>query len=135
MTVNGACDNLQASKGDQRITRVGAFLRKTSLDEFPQFFNVFVGDMSVVGPRPHMLKQTELYCALISQYMVRQFMRPGITGWAQVNGYRGETRNPELMAKRVEFDIYYMEHWSRMMDIKIIFMTIINIFKGDQNAF
>jgi putative colanic acid biosynthesis UDP-glucose lipid carrier transferase len=135
MTVNQHSDHLQASRDDMRITKVGAFLRKTSLDELPQFFNVFIGDMSVVGPRPHMLKHTEQYSALISKYMVRQFLKPGITGWAQVNGYRGETKDTDLMAKRVEYDIYYMENWSRMMDIKIIFMTIINVFKGDQNAF
>lgn len=135
MTVNQHSDHLQASRNDMRITRVGAFLRKTSLDELPQFFNVLIGDMSVVGPRPHMLKHTEEYSALISRYMVRQFLKPGITGWAQVNGFRGETRDTEMMAKRVEHDIYYMENWSLMMDVRIIFMTIINVFKGDLNAF
>jgi len=135
MTVNGDSDHVQASRDDSRITRVGAFLRKTNLDEMPQFLNVFIGQMSVVGPRPHMLKHTEQYSALIQKYMVRQFLQPGITGWAQVNGFRGETKNTDLMAKRVEYDIYYMEHWSWMLDIKIIFMTIINIFKGEENAF
>jgi putative colanic acid biosynthesis UDP-glucose lipid carrier transferase len=135
MTINQHSDHLQASRNDQRITKVGAFLRKTSLDELPQFFNVLIGHMSVVGPRPHMLKHTEEYSALISRYMVRQFLKPGITGWAQVNGYRGETKDTEKMAKRVEYDIYYMENWSWMMDVKIIFMTIISTVKGDQNAF
>ncbi|RXK87338.1 undecaprenyl-phosphate glucose phosphotransferase [Filimonas effusa] len=126
---------IQASKGDKRITKIGAFLRKTSLDEFPQFFNVFMGDMSIVGPRPHMLKHTEQYSAIINRYMVRQFLKPGITGWAQVKGYRGETRDPKLMEKRVEHDIWYMENWSLMLDIKIIFMTVINIFKGEETAY
>lgn len=127
--------SIQASKGDKRVTRIGAFLRKTSLDEFPQFLNVFTGDMSIVGPRPHMLKHTEQYSAIINKYMVRQFLKPGITGWAQVNGYRGETRDPKLMEKRVEHDIWYMENWSLMMDVKIIFMTVINVFKGEETAY
>jgi len=135
MKVNGHSDVLQASKSDQRITRIGAFLRKTSLDEFPQFFNVLMGDMSIVGPRPHMLKHTEKYSALINKYMVRQFLKPGVTGWAQVNGYRGETKNIELMEKRVEYDMWYMERWSTMLDIRIIFMTIINVFRGEEQAY
>jgi len=135
MAVNANADILQASKSDTRITRLGAFMRKTSLDEFPQFFNVFKGDMSIVGPRPHMLMHTEQYSALINKYMVRQFLKPGVTGWAQVNGYRGETRNIEMMEKRVEYDIRYMERWSTMLDIKIIFMTIINIFRGEEQAY
>ncbi len=135
MKINGHSDILQASKSDNRITRLGAFLRKTSLDEFPQFFNVFIGNMSVVGPRPHMLKHTEKYSALINKYMVRQFLKPGVTGWAQVNGYRGETINIESMEKRVEYDIWYMERWSTMLDIRIIIMTIINIFRGDEQAY
>lgn len=126
---------VQASKGDKRITKIGAFLRKTSLDEFPQFWNVFTGDMSIVGPRPHMLKHTEQYSAIINRYMVRQFLKPGITGWAQVRGYRGETKDPKLMEKRVEHDIWYMENWSLMLDIKVIFMTVINIFKGEETAY
>ncbi len=135
MTVNKDSDSVQATKNDARITRIGAFLRKTSLDELPQFFNVFKGEMSIIGPRPHMLKHTEEYGALIDNFMVRHFLKPGITGWAQVNGYRGETKETEAMAKRVEFDIWYMENWSLMLDIKIIFMTIINIIKGEKNAF
>lgn len=135
MRENKEGDLLQATRGDKRVTKIGAFLRKTSLDEFPQFWNVFIGDMSIVGPRPHMLKHTEQYSAIINKYMVRQFLKPGITGWAQVNGYRGETKDTELMEKRVEYDIWYMENWSLMLDIKIIFMTVINIFKGEEHAF
>jgi putative colanic acid biosynthesis UDP-glucose lipid carrier transferase len=135
MRVNFDSDKIQATRGDRRITKLGAFLRKTNLDEMPQFFNVFRGTMSVVGPRPHMLAHTEQYSAIIGKYMVRQFLQPGITGWAQVNGYRGETKNPEQMVKRVEYDIYYMEHWSWMFDLRIIFLTIINTVKGEKNAF
>jgi Undecaprenyl-phosphate glucose phosphotransferase len=135
MTVNNKHEHKQASKNDERITRIGAFLRKTSLDEFPQFFNVLIGQMSIVGPRPHMLKHTEQYSEVINKYMVRQFLKPGITGWAQVHGYRGETRDNMLMEKRVEYDMWYMENWSLMLDVRILFMTIINIFKGDANAY
>lgn len=135
MTVNRGSNALQATKNDNRVTRVGAFLRKTSIDELPQFFNVLKGDMSICGPRPHMLLHTEKYSAIINQYMVRQFLKPGITGWAQVNGYRGETSDPSLMEKRVEHDIWYMENWSLMLDIKVVFMTVINIFKGEANAY
>ncbi len=135
MTVNDDSNALQATRSDKRITGIGAFMRKTSIDELPQFFNVFIGNMSITGPRPHMLLHTEEYSAIISQYMVRQFLKPGITGWAQVNGYRGETSDPSLMEKRVEYDIWYMENWSLMLDIKILFMTVINIFKGEANAY
>ncbi len=135
MTVNSNSDSLQATKNDSRITKVGAFLRKTSLDEFPQFLNVLLGDMSIAGPRPHMLKHTEEYRKVISKYMVRHFVKPGITGWAQVNGFRGETQKAYLMQKRVEHDIWYMENWSLMLDVRIVFMTIINIFKGEDKAY
>lgn len=135
MTVNKESDQKQATKNDVRITKIGAFLRKTSLDEMPQFFNVFLGNMSVVGPRPHMLKHTEQYKAIISQFMVRHFLKPGITGWAQVNGFRGETKAPEDMENRVKFDIYYLENWSSMLDVRIIFMTIINAVRGEENAY
>jgi Undecaprenyl-phosphate glucose phosphotransferase len=134
MKLNDLSDKLQATKDDSRITRVGAFLRKTSLDEFPQFLNVLVGNMSLVGPRPHMLTHTEKYRILIHKYMIRHFLKPGITGWAQVKGYRGETKNTEQMAKRVDHDIWYSENWSLMLDIKIIFMTVITICKGEENA-
>lgn len=135
MTVSDKSDLVQATKGDNRITRVGAFLRKTSLDEFPQFLNVFMGDMSIIGPRPHMLAHTEQYRNLINRYMVRQFVKPGISGWAQVNGYRGETETTELMEKRVEHDIWYMENWSLMLDIRILFLTVINMIRGEERAY
>ena len=135
MKNNSEADIKQASKNDTRVTALGKFLRKTSLDEFPQFFNVLMGDMSLCGPRPHMLKHTEEYSKLIEQYMIRHFLKPGVTGWAQINGYRGETSDPVLMEKRVEHDIWYMENWSLMLDIRIIFLTIFNIFKGEKNAY
>jgi Undecaprenyl-phosphate glucose phosphotransferase len=135
MTVNNKSDELQATKNDMRITRIGAFLRKTSLDELPQFLNVFMGNMSVAGPRPHMLKHTEKYSPIVEKYMVRHLIKPGISGWAQVNGYRGETETPELMKKRVEFDLWYLENWSLMLDVKILFMTIINLFKRQEKAY
>jgi putative colanic acid biosynthesis UDP-glucose lipid carrier transferase len=125
----------QATKNDTRITRIGRFLRRTSLDEFPQFINVLRGDMSIVGPRPHMLKHTDEYSRLIGQYMVRQFLKPGITGWAQVSGYRGETRTVDQMQKRVEHDLWYLENWSLLLDMKIMAMTAFNTVKGDKNAF
>ncbi|WP_285009739.1 undecaprenyl-phosphate glucose phosphotransferase [Pedobacter faecalis] len=135
MKVNKDSDKKQATKDDDRITPIGRFLRKTSLDELPQFFNVFYGSMSVVGPRPHMLSHTEAYKAIIGQFMVRHFTKPGITGWAQVNGYRGETKEDDAMRKRVEFDIWYLENWTGMLDVKIVFMTVINMLKGEENAY
>lgn len=135
MRVNNESDNRQATRGDDRITRVGRFLRKTSLDELPQFFNVLQGHMSVVGPRPHMLKHTEQYSAMIDHYMTRQFLKPGITGWAQVNGYRGETTDPRLMERRVAHDLWYLENWTTMLDVRIVFLTVINMLGGEKNAF
>ena len=135
MTQSVEADTKQASKGDARITKIGAFLRKSSLDEFPQFFNVFMGDMSIVGPRPHMLVHTEEYSALINKYMVRQLVKPGITGAAQVKGYRGETKELKDMEGRVRLDVWYIENWSLSVDINIIFHTVWNVFKGDENAF
>jgi putative colanic acid biosynthesis UDP-glucose lipid carrier transferase len=135
MRVNDDCHLKQASKNDCRITRIGRILRKTSLDELPQFFNVLLGNMSVVGPRPHMLKHTEHYREVVDQYMVRHYMKPGITGWAQVNGYRGETIELGLMEKRVEHDIWYMENWSALLDIKIVMLTVLNVIKGEKNAY
>ena len=110
-------------------------MRKTSIDELPQFINVFLGDMSVVGPRPHMVSQTEMYSKITKKYMTRHIVKPGITGWAQVNGFRGETRTSLDMENRVKCDIYYLENWSTMLDVKIIFMTIINVMRGEKNAF
>jgi putative colanic acid biosynthesis UDP-glucose lipid carrier transferase len=125
---------LQAQKGDMRITRFGAFLRKTSLDELPQFFNVLQGQMSVVGPRPHAVSHNEEYRKLIRGYMLRHKVKPGITGWAQVSGWRGETETLDKMEMRVKYDLEYMQCWSLWLDIKIIFMTI---FKGfnSKNAY
>ncbi|MTI30286.1 exopolysaccharide biosynthesis polyprenyl glycosylphosphotransferase, partial [Xanthovirga aplysinae] len=134
MTVNGATEK-QASRHDPRITRVGSFLRKTSLDELPQFFNVLKGEMSVVGPRPNLVSQLEIYSKLIDRYSLRHFVKPGITGYAQVNGYRGETQQIEKMAKRVEHDVQYMENWSFLLDCAIICKTVWNIFKGEENAY
>jgi len=135
MRINSQSGQQQASRNDSRITPVGRFLRKTSLDEFPQFFNVLNGSMSIIGPRPHMVSHTEHYSELIDTYMTRHFLKPGISGWAQVNGYRGETKDIELMEARVEHDIWYMGNWNLTLDFKILFMTVGNIFKGDTNAF
>lgn len=135
MYVNGLAHKKQAEKGDSRITKFGAFIRKTSIDELPQFFNVFYGDMSVVGPRPHMVNLAKEYSDLINNYLVRQYAKPGITGWAQVNGYRGETKVLSDMENRVEYDIWYIENWSLLLDVKIIIKTIINVFKGEDNAY
>ncbi len=117
----------QASKGDMRITRLGAFLRATSLDELPQFYNVLQGHMSIVGPRPHAIEHNELYKEQVDQYMLRHMVKPGITGWAQVNGLRGETDTLDKMKKRVEFDLFYIENWSLWFDLRIIYMTL---YKG-----
>jgi putative colanic acid biosynthesis UDP-glucose lipid carrier transferase len=135
MRMNGDSDQRQACLNDDRITPIGRFMRKTSLDEFPQFLNVFLGYMSIIGPRPHMLSHTDQYREIIDRYMVRQFLKPGISGWAQINGYRGETKESALMEKRVEHDIWYMENWTIWLDIKIMFFTIINVFRGEENAY
>lgn len=134
MFVNGLANELQAKKNDPRITPVGRFLRKTSLDEVPQFFNVLLGDMSIVGPRPHMLHHTEKYSKTVDSFMVRHFVKPGITGLAQVKGFRGETTDPALMEKRIQHDLWYIENWSPLLDTKIIFLTVWNMLKGDKNA-
>ncbi len=135
MKVNGAAHEIQATKDDERITSVGKILRKTSLDELPQFFNVLIGNMSVVGPRPHMVKHTAEYSAMIDKFMVRHFVQPGITGIAQVKGLRGEIKNPEDMELRVKADVWYIENWSFLLDLKIILLTITNILKGDKKAY
>jgi putative colanic acid biosynthesis UDP-glucose lipid carrier transferase len=134
MYVNDATE-VQATKNDSRITKVGRFLRKTNLDELPQFFNVLLGNMSVVGPRPNLISQLEKYSKTIQLYKIRHFITPGITGYAQVNGFRGETKDPELMEKRVYYDVLYLENWSLALDIKIIFLTVWNMIKGDKHAF
>ena len=135
MRVNADADTMQAVKDDPRKTRIGNFLRKSNLDEFPQFVNVFLGYMSVVGPRPHMLKHTEQYSALIDKYMVRHLVKPGVTGWAQVTGYRGETKTLEQMEGRVKRDVWYIENWTFFLDLKIIIVTVLNMFKGEKNAY
>jgi len=124
MQMNDESDEKQATNGDHRITAIGRFLRKTNIDEFPQFFNVLIGQMSIVGPRPHMLKHTEKYSELIDYYRVRHYVKPGITGWAQVNGYRGETDKLWKMEKRVDYDMSYLENWTFWWDIKIVLLTI-----------
>jgi putative colanic acid biosynthesis UDP-glucose lipid carrier transferase len=135
MTVNSESDIKQATKNDNRITKVGKFIRKTSLDEFPQFVNVLQGQMSLVGPRPHMIKHTTDYSKIVDQFMIRQFLKPGITGWAQINGYRGEITDPEQIKMRVNNDLWYLENWTIWLDLRIIFLTIYRVFKGDEKAF
>lgn len=125
----------QARKNDPRVTRIGAFLRKTNLDELPQFINVLLGSMSVVGPRPHPVPLNILSKGSIDNYMMRHWVKPGITGWAQVNGFRGETNDSRLMKKRVEFDIWYIENWNFWLDQQIIIQTLVNMVRGEKNAY
>lgn len=134
MVVNNESDVLQAASGDPRVTALGKFLRNSNLDELPQFINVLKGEMSVVGPRPHMLKHTEEYSRLISNYMLRHTVKPGITGWAQINGFRGPTSELESMEKRVKMDLWYLKNMSLMIDLKIILLTVHNMITGDKNA-
>ncbi|HWK03611.1 MAG TPA: undecaprenyl-phosphate glucose phosphotransferase [Puia sp.] len=135
LSVNKDADTKQVTRGDNRITPLGKFLRKANLDELPQFFNVLLGNMSVVGPRPHMLQHTETYSKILEEYMIRHFVKPGVTGWAQVNGFRGEIKVQEQLRKRIEYDIWYMEHWSIWLDMRVIFLTVYSSIKGDKNAF
>ncbi len=135
MTLNEIADLEQVTKNDPRITKVGKFLRKSSIDELPQFFNVLLGEMSVVGPRPHMVSHTEMYARKIDKFMVRHFIKPGITGLAQTNGFRGEVENEKDIIYRVKYDIFYLENWSLLLDIKIIFMTLVNAIRGDEKAY
>jgi len=135
MRVNPMSDVLQATADDPRKTKFGDFLRRSSLDELPQFYNVLKGNMSVVGPRPHMISHTEEYSALIDKYMVRHAVKPGITGWAQVNGYRGATKQLWQMEKRVDYDVWYIRNWNLFLDLKIIFLTVFNGLRGDKNAY
>lgn len=135
MGANNESEATQATKKDIRVTRIGRILRKTSLDEFPQFLNVLMGDMSIVGPRPHMLKHTKSFSNLADDYMIRQFLKPGITGWAQVNGFRGEITELYHIKKRVESDLWYLENWRLSLDIKIMFLTVYNVIKGEEAAY
>ena len=135
MMVNDESDKKQATRSDIRITKIGAFLRRNSIDEFPQFINVLLGHMSVVGPRPHPLTLTDQYSTIISKFMIRHSVKPGITGWAQVNGHRGPTETVEQMRIRVEHDIWYIENWTFFLDFKCVFMTSTNFVKGEENAF
>ncbi|MCH5215777.1 MAG: undecaprenyl-phosphate glucose phosphotransferase [Muribaculaceae bacterium] len=134
MLVNDESDKKQATANDPRKTAFGNWMRKMSIDELPQFYNVFKGDMSIVGPRPHMIKHTQEYSALIDKYMLRHTIKPGITGWAQVNGLRGETRELWQMQRRVEYDVWYTENWNLWLDIKIIVRTIFNAITGEEAA-
>lgn len=134
MRLNDERDTRQATPDDERTTRFGNFLRRTSIDELPQLFNVWLGEMSLVGPRPHMLAHTEIYSKLIDKYMLRHSIKPGITGWAQVNGYRGVTDQLWKMERRVEFDVWYTENWTFMLDLKILYLTVFKVLFGDEKA-
>jgi len=125
----------QVTRGDTRITRVGKFIRRTSIDELPQFINVLKGDMSVVGPRPHMVKHNEEFAKKVDKFMVRHLVKPGITGLAQVSGFRGEIETNKDIVNRVKYDIFYIENWSLLLDIKIIVLTALNAIKGEEKAY
>ena len=135
MKINKDSDTVQAVKNDPRITKWGAFMRHANIDELPQFINVLIGNMSLVGPRPHMLAHTDYYSELISDYMIRHYVKPGITGWAQTHGERGETKTVDDMRRRVEKDIWYIEHWSFWLDIQIMFKTVADAIHGDDKAY
>ena len=135
LKVNKEANQKQVTRDDNRYTRIGKFLRKSNIDELPQFFNVFRGEMSVVGPRPHMLKHTEEYSQMLNHYMIRHYVKPGVTGWAQINGFRGEIKKTKDLRGRIEHDIWYMENWSMWLDVKIILLTVYNSVRGDENAF
>lgn len=135
MTVNTSSNSKQATKGDARITKIGAFIRKTSIDELPQFFNVFLGDMSVVGPRPHMVKHTMEFSNIVDRYMLRHYVKPGITGLAQTMGFRGETKTKHEIKGRITLDRFYIENWNFFLDLKIIYKTVVNGTKGEENAY
>ena len=135
MRLNSEADLEQVQKNDPRVTKFGKILRKFSLDELPQFFNVILGDMSVVGPRPHMVSHTEMYAKSVDKFMVRHFIKPGITGLAQINGCRGEVENEKDIVNRVKFDIFYIENWSILLDLRIIYKTVINVISGEEKAY
>ena len=134
MRENPQSEVRQATKGDERVTRWGYIMRKTSLDETPQFINVLMGDMSIVGPRPHMLKHTDEFTEMVDGYMLRHQVKPGVTGWSQVNGYRGEIKKPEDIENRVKFDLWYIDNWSFFLDLRIIFKTMTLCFGNDSHA-
>lgn len=135
MVLNDKTDSGLALKNDIKITKLGKFIRKTSIDELPQFFNVLWGDMSVVGPRPHPVSHNDQYALMADKFMARHFVKPGITGLAQIKGFRGEVETHHDIISRVKYDIFYMENWSILLDIEIIFKTIYNIIRGDEKAF
>nr|WP_315224216.1 exopolysaccharide biosynthesis polyprenyl glycosylphosphotransferase [uncultured Flavobacterium sp.] len=135
MEINDEAHLNQVSKNDTRVTKIGKIIRKTSMDELPQFFNVLQGNMSVVGPRPHMVSHTEKYALKVDKFMVRHFIKPGITGLAQTRGFRGEVESDHDIINRVKYDIFYVENWSILLDIKIILNTIYNTLKGDKKAY
>ena len=135
MAMNSSADNEQAGKNDMRVTKIGRFIRSTSIDELPQFYNVLFGHMSVVGPRPHMLKHTDEYANKVDKYMLRHFVKPGITGLAQVKGYRGEIETESDILNRIKFDIFYIENWSFFLDLKIIVQTMLNAISGEEKAY
>jgi len=135
MRINMIADKVHATVNDSRVTKIGAFLRKTSMDELPQFINVLLGDMSVVGPRPHLESLSLEYQKEVDDYLKRHIVKPGITGLAQVSGYRGEIKNQSDIKNRIRFDIFYIENWSFYLDLKIIIRTIFNVFKGEEKAY
>ena len=135
MTTSGDANTKMATKNDMRVTRIGRIIRKTSIDELPQFFNVFMGNMSVVGPRPHMEQHTSDYEISVDKYLVRHFVKPGITGLAQIKGYRGEIIKPSDILNRIRLDIIYVEKWSFLLDFKIIVLTIFNAISGEEKAY
>ena len=135
MRPNPMAHTKQVQKNDPRVTQIGRIIRKTSIDELPQFINVLKGEMSVVGPRPHMVSHTHMYAERVDKFMVRHFVKPGITGLAQVSGYRGEVEDQNHIINRVKYDIFYLENWSLFLDIKIVFQTVYNAIKGDKRAY
>lgn len=135
MAVNKSTDDLHVKKNDMRVTKVGKFIRRTSLDEMPQFYNVFFGQMSIVGPRPHMISLSEVYMKKANRYMLRHIVKPGITGLAQVSGFRGEVEADSDIINRVKYDIFYLENWSLLLDLSIVFQTVFNVFKGEDKAY
>jgi putative colanic acid biosynthesis UDP-glucose lipid carrier transferase len=135
MTINSESDHIQATRHDQRVTKIGRWIRSTSIDELPQFFNVLIGDMSVVGPRPHMVRHTNQYGKQLDQFLVRHYVKPGITGLAQVKGFRGETKHLNAMRNRVRYDNLYIKNWNLLLDIYIILETCWILIKDRKSVF